>query len=67
MSKTKLHRNQITWWVMRLTAYLFIGLYFTFDEVNYPGVSIDLIGISLLLIGIVDSLWLLKRINRRNA
>ena len=65
MGNVKQNRIRIAWWVMRLTVYVFLGFYFTFDSTNYPDGLSDVIGISLLVIGIIDTFWLFKKISEK--
>jgi uncharacterized membrane protein HdeD (DUF308 family) len=62
MNKVKKNRIRIAWWVMRLTVYVFLGFYFTFDSTNYPDSMSNVIGIALLVIGVIDTFWLFKKI-----
>ena len=65
MSTLRKNQIRITWWIMRLVVYTFLGFYFTFDQTNYPERTTDIIGIALLLIGILDTIWLFRRIGKK--
>ena len=63
MNKVKRNRIRIAWWVMRLTVYVFLGFYFTFDTTRFESQIINIIGISLFVIGILDTFWLFKKVS----
>lgn len=65
MGNVKQNRMRIAWWVMRLTLYVFLGFYFTFDSTNYPNGMTDILGIGLLVIGVIDTFWLFKKISAK--
>jgi uncharacterized membrane protein HdeD (DUF308 family) len=60
MSNLRKNQIRIAWWAMRITVYVFLGFYFTFDSTNYPHKVTDIIGIGLLILGIVDTFFLFK-------
>ena len=65
MGNVKQNRMRIAWWVMRLTLYVFLGFYFTFDSTNYTDGMTDILGIGLLIIGVIDTFWLFKKISAK--